>query len=201
MLPFMHSYKLALNLSLTAALALGIVACGGSSASAGGSQVINADGSSTVFPVTEAVAEEFQETKPGVRVTVGSSGTGGGFQKFCRDETDISNASRPIKPTELEACRAAGIEFIELPVAYDGLAVVVHPNNTWVSSMTVAELKKLWEPAAQGKITRWNQIGPIVRSTSSAPASTLEHSTTSPRPSSGKKRKAAVITPPAKTTT
>ncbi len=93
-------------------------------------------------------------------MTVGSSGTGGGFQKFCRDETDISNASRPIKATELEACSKAGIEFIELPVAYDGLAIVVNPKNTWVTSMTVAELKKLWEPAAQGKITRWNQIRP-----------------------------------------
>jgi phosphate transport system substrate-binding protein len=155
----MHRYKSALNLSLTAVLAFGVIACGGSSDSAGGSsQVITADGSSTVFPVTEAVAEEFQKTKPGLRVTVGSSGTGGGFQKFCRDETDISNASRPIKATELEACRAAGIEFIELPVAYDGLAIVVHPNNTWASSMTVAELRKLWEPAAQGKITRWSQI-------------------------------------------
>jgi phosphate transport system substrate-binding protein len=123
-------------------------------------QVITVDGSSTVFLVTEAVAEEFQKVNAGLRVTVGSSGTGGGFQKFCRNETDVSDASRPIKPTEAESCKAAGIDFIELPVAYDGLAIVVHPSNDWVTSMTVAELKKLWEPAAQGKVTRWNQIRP-----------------------------------------
>jgi phosphate transport system substrate-binding protein len=91
-------------------------------------------------------------------VTVGISGTGGGFQKFCRGETDISNASRPIRPTEIDACQKAGIEFIELPVAYDGLAVVVNPKNTWATAMTVEELKKLWAPEAQGKITRWNQV-------------------------------------------
>ena len=120
--------------------------------------VIQIDGSSTVFPITEAVAEEFQKTNKGVRVTVGISGTGGGFQKFCRGETDISDASRPISATEIEACKNAGIEYIELPVAYDGLAVVVNPKNTWASSMTVAELKKLWGPEAQGKVTRWNQV-------------------------------------------
>ncbi len=139
------------------------VACGGSEAPASGgapAQVIAADGSSTVFPITEAVAEEFPRAFPGTRVTVGSSGTGGGFQKFCRNETDISNASRPIRQTEVEACAKAGIEYIELPVAYDGLAVVIHPKNTWATSMTVDELKRLWEPAAQGKITRWNQIRP-----------------------------------------
>ena len=124
------------------------------------SQVITADGSSTVFPVTEAVAEEFQRANRGTRVTVGSSGTGGGFEKFCRGETDISNASRPIKATEIEACAKGGVEFIELPVAYDGLAVVVNPKNTWVTSMTVADLKKIWEPGAQGKIMRWNQVRP-----------------------------------------
>ena len=123
-----------------------------------GSQVITVDGSSTVFPITEAVAEEFQRANRGTRVTVGLSGTGGGFQKFCRDEIDISNASRPIKPTEADACRKAGVEYLEIPVAYDGLAVVVHPANNWATSMSIAELKKLWEPAAQGKITRWNQI-------------------------------------------
>jgi phosphate transport system substrate-binding protein len=93
-------------------------------------------------------------------VTVGRSGTGGGFQKFCRDEVDIANASRPIRPTEIEDCRRTSVAYVELPVAYDGLAVVVHPKNTWAQSMSVAELKKLWEPAAQGKITRWNQIRP-----------------------------------------
>ena len=130
------------------------------SAGAGTPQLIVVDGSSTVFPITEAVAEEFQKAHAGTRVTVGTSGTGGGFQKFCRDEIDISDASRPIKPTEADACGKAAVQFIELPVAYDGLAVVVNPKNTWATSMTVAELKKLWEPAAQGKVTRWNQIRP-----------------------------------------
>ena len=120
--------------------------------------VITADGSSTVAPVTEAVAEEFQKAHAGTKVTVGTSGTGGGFQKFCRDETDISDASRPITPKESDACAKAGIAFIEIPVAYDGIAVVVHPKNTWASSITVAELKAMWEPAAQGKIMRWSQI-------------------------------------------
>jgi phosphate transport system substrate-binding protein len=143
-----------------------VTACGGSNQGQGGtgsqlsSQVIQIDGSSTVFPVTEAVAEEFQRTHQGTRVTVGSSGTGGGFQKFCRDEIDISDASRPIRAAEADACGKAGIAYIELPVGYDGIAVVVHPKNTWATSMTVPELKKLWEPAAQGKISRWNQIRP-----------------------------------------
>ena len=143
-------------------VAVAFAACSGSGEApkSTGSQVITVDGSSTVFPITEAVAEEFQKENAGTRVTVGSSGTGGGFQKFCRDETDISNASRPVKSTELDACSKAGIEFIELPVAYDGIAIVVHPKNTWVTSITVAELKKIWEPAAQGKVTRWNQIRP-----------------------------------------
>jgi phosphate transport system substrate-binding protein len=140
------------------------VSCGGGNNSstdtktAAAPSVIQIDGSSTVFPITEAVAEEFQKANQGVRVTVGISGTGGGFQKFCRGETDISDASRPISATEIEACKTAGIEYIELPVAYDGLAVVVNPRNTWASTMTVAELKKLWAPEAQGKVTRWNQV-------------------------------------------
>jgi phosphate transport system substrate-binding protein len=147
----------------TAPLALAIIACGGGGSSEGtasGPGVITADGSSTVAPVTEAVAEEFQRANPGTRVTVGTSGTGGGFQKFCRDETDISDASRPITAKEVEACAKASVAYIELPVAYDGLAVVVHPKNTWAASMTVAELKTIWEPGAQGKITRWSQVRP-----------------------------------------
>ena len=119
---------------------------------------VKIDGSSTVFPITEAVAEEYQKTKKGaVRVTVGISGTGGGFKKFCAGETDISNASRPIKSSEMEACKAAGIQYIEIPVAYDALTVVVNPQNQ-VSNLTVAELKKMWEPAAQGKVTNWSQV-------------------------------------------
>jgi phosphate transport system substrate-binding protein len=143
--------------------AISLTACGGSSQQPPATgqpapQVIQADGSSTVYPITEAVAEEFQKANPGTKVTVGISGTGGGFQKFCRDEIDIADASRPIKATEVEACGKAGVQFVEIPVAYDGLAIVVHPKNTWASSMTVAEVKKLWEPAAQGKITRWSHI-------------------------------------------
>ncbi|HXE75202.1 MAG TPA: PstS family phosphate ABC transporter substrate-binding protein [Candidatus Xenobia bacterium] len=122
--------------------------------------LISVDGSSTVYPITEAVAEEFQKANRGVRVTVGISGTGGGFKKFCNGETDISDASRPIKPSEVELCQKNRIEYIELPVAYDGLAVVVNPRNTWANHMTAAELKKIWEPEAQGKITRWNQVRP-----------------------------------------
>jgi phosphate transport system substrate-binding protein len=126
-----------------------------------GQQRITIDGSSSVFPVAEAVAEEFQKASKGqTRVTVGISGTGGGFKKFCRGETDISNASRPILDSEIAACREAGIRYIELPVAYDALTVAVSPQNDWVKSMTIADLKKIWEPAAQGKIMRWNQIRP-----------------------------------------
>jgi phosphate transport system substrate-binding protein len=123
-------------------------------------QVVKIDGSSTVYPVTEAVAEEFQKANKGLKVTVGVSGTGGGFKKFCRTETDISNASRPISKSEMEACKAAGVEYFELPVAFDALTVVINPKNTWLKQATVAELKKLWEPAAQGKVTRWNQVNP-----------------------------------------
>ena len=138
-------------------------ACGGGSsesqaASNAAPAIIQLDGSSTVFPISEAVAEEFQKANPGTRVTVGISGTGGGFQKFCRGETDISDASRPIRPTEIETCQKAGIEYIELPIAYDGLAIVVNPKNTWATSVTVAELKTLWSPDAQGKVLRWNQV-------------------------------------------
>ena len=124
-------------------------------------QVVRIDGSSTVFPITEAVAEEFQIQQRGkVRVTVGISGTGGGFKKFCRGETDISDASRPILKAEMDACTQANIKYIELPIAYDALTVVVNKNNTWVDQITVPELKKMWEPTAQGRITTWKQVNP-----------------------------------------
>ena len=124
-------------------------------------QIVKIDGSSTVYPITEAVAEEFQKSKKGViKVTVGISGTGGGFKKFCRGETDVSNASRPITKSEMADCKQAGITYLEMPVAYDALTVVINPKNTWAKTMTVAELKKIWEPAAQGKITKWNQVNP-----------------------------------------
>ncbi|HEY9641525.1 MAG TPA: PstS family phosphate ABC transporter substrate-binding protein [Coleofasciculaceae cyanobacterium] len=119
---------------------------------------IKIDGSSTVYPITEAVAEEFQKQNPNAKVTVGISGTGGGFKKFCNGETDISDASRPIKQEEIDACKAKGIEYIELPIAYDALTVVVNRQNSWVTSLTTADLKKMWEPAADGKVMKWNQI-------------------------------------------
>jgi phosphate transport system substrate-binding protein len=140
-------------------LALSITALLGFAPTVARAQIVQIDGSSTVFPVTEAVAEEFQKTKKGkIKVTVGISGTGGGFKKFCRGETDIQDASRPILKQEMEACKGAGVEYIELPVAFDALTVIVNPKNNWSASMTVAELKKIWEPAAQGKITNWNQV-------------------------------------------
>jgi phosphate transport system substrate-binding protein len=121
--------------------------------------LITLDGSSTVFPIAEAVAEEFGNAHPDARTpTVGISGTGGGFQKFCRGETDISNASRPIRPAEIEACQKAGVEYIEIPIAYDGIAIVVNPKNNWASNINVPELKTMWAPEAQGKVTRWNQV-------------------------------------------
>lgn len=119
---------------------------------------IKVDGSSTVYPITEAIAEEFRAEQAGVRVTVGVSGTGGGFKKFGRGEIDINDASRPIKEGEAKVCEENNIKFIDLKVAYDGLAVIVNKENNWITSITVEELKKLWEPAAQGKITKWNQI-------------------------------------------
>ncbi|MBI3050778.1 MAG: PstS family phosphate ABC transporter substrate-binding protein [Acidobacteria bacterium] len=143
------------------ALAVLTAACGGGARQAGepSATLITVDGSSTVFPISEAMAEEFGSANPDVRTpTVGISGTGGGFQKFCRGETDISNASRPIRPAEIEACRKAGIEYIELPIAYDGLAIVVNPKNAWATHVTVGELRTLWAPEAQGKIARWNQV-------------------------------------------
>jgi phosphate transport system substrate-binding protein len=130
-------------------------------AQAAQAQVVKVDGSSTVYPITEAVAEDFQKAKKNViKVTVGISGTGGGFKKFCRDEIDIANASRPITSKEMEDCKAAGVQYVEMPVAFDALTVVVNPKNTFLKQATVAEMKALWEPAAQGKVMKWNQINP-----------------------------------------
>jgi phosphate transport system substrate-binding protein len=123
--------------------------------------VVKIDGSSTVYPITEGIAEDFQKAKKNaIKVTVGISGTGGGFKKFCRGDTDISNASRPILAKEMADCKAAGVEYFELPVAYDAVTVVVNPKNTFLKELTIAELKVMWEPGAQGKITRWNQVNP-----------------------------------------
>ena len=137
-------------------LGFGLSACGGGTTPA--APVIAVDGSSTVFPIAEAVAEEYQRVDQAARVTVGVSGTGGGFKKFCAGETDVANASRPITQVEIEACAAAAVAFIELPIAYDGIAVVVNPANTWVDTLTTADLERMWEPAAQGAITRWSQV-------------------------------------------
>ena len=122
---------------------------------------IKIDGSSTVFPITEAVAEEFQiKNKGKVRVTVGISGTGGGFKKLCRGETDIQNASRPILKTEMDACKTAGVQYFELPVGFDAIAVVVNPKNNWINSISVEDLKKMWEPNAQNNIMKWSDVNP-----------------------------------------
>jgi phosphate transport system substrate-binding protein len=126
--------------------------------SASAQSLVQIDGSSTVFPITEAMAEEFQKANRGIKVTVGISGTGGGFKKFCRGEIDASGASRPIRKSEAEECKKHGIEYIEVPVALDALAVIVNPKNTWATELTVAELKKMWEPDAQGKVSNWNQV-------------------------------------------
>jgi phosphate transport system substrate-binding protein len=150
------------------AVALIAGACSPRTQNGGLSGSISIDGSSTVFPVTQAIAELFNEEAPDVDVAVGLSGTGGGFEKFCNGETDISDASRPIRterdeddpdtPSEAEACEAEGIEFVELSVAIDGLSVLVHPSNDFVECLTVEELKKVWEPGST--VDNWNDIRP-----------------------------------------
>lgn len=149
------------KLVLCGVAALALAACNqGEPAAKGGvdrNAIVLVDGSSTVYPITEALGEEFQKAA-GTRVTVGLSGTGGGFKKLCRGEIDIASASRPIKAEEVELCKQSGVEFIELPVALDALAVIVHPGNTFVDCLTVAELKTIWGPDAQGKISTWNQV-------------------------------------------
>lgn len=119
---------------------------------------IKIDGSSTVYPITEAIAEEFRFSHPDVKVSIGVSGTGGGFKKFSRNESDINDASRPIKDDEAKTCEENNIKYLQLKVAIDGLAVLVNKENTWAESITVEELKKIWEPGAQGTITKWSQI-------------------------------------------
>lgn len=134
---------------------LGLVAKGEAS------KIIKIDGSSTVYPISEGVAEEFQKAKKGeVKVTVGVSGTGGGFKKFCRGETDINDASRPILKKEMEDCKQNNIRYLELPIAYDGLAVVINPKNTWAKCMTVEQLKEVWKPESQGKKFTWADLDP-----------------------------------------
>ncbi|MCX2839037.1 PstS family phosphate ABC transporter substrate-binding protein [Salinimicrobium sp. MT39] len=144
---------------LLTAITVSLASCGNNKKE-DSKNAISIDGSSTVYPVTEAIAEEYRAEAPDVDVTIGVSGTGGGFQKFGRGEVAITNASRPIKEDEKAIAESNGISFVELEVAYDGLAVVVHPENDWVTCFTVEQLKKIWEPAAQGTIKRWNQIDP-----------------------------------------
>jgi phosphate transport system substrate-binding protein len=152
-------------LGLTLAVALVAAACGGNDDSGttggGGTQLsgtINIDVSSTVAPLSEAAAELFQEQNSGVRVTVGTSGTGGGFEKFCAGETDISDASRAIEADETKACESKGIKYEEVQVANDGLSVVVNNQNTWANCLTTAQLKKIWDKGS--KVDNWNQVDP-----------------------------------------
>jgi phosphate transport system substrate-binding protein len=148
--------------ALVGGLIIAIAACGqgGQQPTGTTSEQIAVDGSSTVFPLAEAAAEAFTNSATGAaRVTVGESGTGGGFGKFCRGETQISNASRPISTEEMTACANAQIQYIEIPIAFDGISVVVHPSNP-LTNITLAQLKLAWEPAAQGRITQWRQINP-----------------------------------------
>ncbi len=166
----MNSRSIPLVGIATLAAALTLSACGGqpaapapgasgaSSSAAGGT--VNSDGSSTVAPLAEAAASAFAGVEPGIRVTVATSGTGGGFKKFCAGETDISNASRPIKDEEKAACAAAGISFTEVVIANDGLSVVINPENTWAKCLTVAQLQKMWAPDSEGKVMNWNQVDP-----------------------------------------
>ena len=152
---------IAISRSIVAVAGAGLllVGCGGE---AGETQTIagavEIDGSSTVFPIAEAVGEEFQIANPDVRVTVGFSGTGGGFERFCAGETDMSNASRPINDSEREACAAAGVEFTELEVAWDGLSVIANPANDFVTCLTTAELRRIWEPAST--VRTWRDVRP-----------------------------------------
>ena len=139
---------------------LSMAACGSSSDSSVSnlSGAIAIDGSSTVYPVTEAVAEEFQIANPDTRVTVGVSGTGGGFTKFCVSDTDISGASRPIKDNERELCAENGVEFIELRVGLDGLAVVKNKDNNYLNDLSMDQLAKVWGPASEDSVMKWSQV-------------------------------------------
>lgn len=143
--------------SIIIIVSISLVSCGGGKTQEL-SGTISIDGSSTVYPVSEAVAEEFGFLNRKARVTVGESGTGGGFKKFGRSEIDICGASRPIKESEIALCDSAGVEYLELEVAYDGLAVVVNKENTWVDKLTTTELKLIWETGAQGVINSWKQV-------------------------------------------
>lgn len=161
----MNRTRTAALAALAISSALVLAACGGGSSSdssASGdsnlSGAVRIDGSSTVYPLTALAAEDFMAANPGVQVTVGSSGTGGGFEKFCRGETDANDASRSIKDEEAAACEAAGIQYAELQVAVDALTVVVNKENTWATCLTVEELGAIWAPGST--VNNWNQVRP-----------------------------------------
>jgi phosphate transport system substrate-binding protein len=151
------------GLCLLLGLSFLLAACGGASGDQGGggevSGTINIEGSSTVQPITQAAAELFREEYPDARIEVGGAGTSDGFEAFCQGDTQISDASRPIDVAEeVPVCEENGVEFIEIPVAYDGISVVVNKQNDWATEVTSDELKTMWEPAAEGKITQWSQV-------------------------------------------
>ena len=148
------------SVALAGVAATVLGACGGEGGAGGEglSGELRMDGSSTVFPVAEAVAEEFQIENPGVRVTAAYSGTGGGFKRFCAGEIDVSNASRPISEGERETCERNGVEFVELPVARDGLSVIANPQNDFLQCLTVEELRRIWEPNSE--VTNWSDVRP-----------------------------------------
>ena len=153
--------RMLVGLCLVLGLSFGLAACG----SAGGSQAtsgnIRIEGSSTVYPITQAAAELFREENPDARIEVGGAGTSDGFEAFCQGDTQISDASRPIEAEEIEACKKAGVKYIEIPVAYDGISIVVNKKgNDWATDITSEELKKMWEPSAEDKITEWSQVNP-----------------------------------------
>ncbi|MDJ0703073.1 MAG: PstS family phosphate ABC transporter substrate-binding protein [Leptolyngbyaceae cyanobacterium MO_188.B28] len=158
-----RSIRFAYSVSMAALLA-SLTACASgtpkdaASSDSGLSGNILVDGSSTVFPISEAMGEEFNIANPDVELAIGVSGSGGGFKKFCAGETDVSNASRQIKDSEIDVCTAAGIDFIEVPIAYDGITIVVNPTNDWAQCLTVDQLTTIWSPDSEGKINNWNQV-------------------------------------------
>ncbi len=154
--------RLLVGLCVVLGLSLGLTACGGAGGSEGGGAVtgnIRIEGSSTVYPITQAAAELFREENPDARIEVGGAGTSDGFEAFCQGDTQISDASRPIEVEEIDVCEENGVEFIEIPVAYDGISVVVNKKgNDWATEITSEELKMIWEPSAEGKVTEWSQV-------------------------------------------